>query len=51
LTAKLSGLQVAIETANLILDLSYIIEDKNWCKRMTCFYYKQTSPLSIKKNS
>uniref|UniRef100_A0A250Y2Y8 Molecular chaperone MKKS n=1 Tax=Castor canadensis TaxID=51338 RepID=A0A250Y2Y8_CASCN len=29
LTAKLSGLQVAIETANLILDLSYIIEDKN----------------------
>ncbi|XP_069862845.1 molecular chaperone MKKS [Dipodomys merriami] len=29
LTAKLNGLQVAIETANLILDLSYIIEDKN----------------------
>ncbi|XP_012967804.1 McKusick-Kaufman/Bardet-Biedl syndromes putative chaperonin isoform X2 [Mesocricetus auratus] len=28
-TAKLSGLQVAIETANLILDLSYVIEDKN----------------------
>ncbi|XP_042787548.1 McKusick-Kaufman/Bardet-Biedl syndromes putative chaperonin [Panthera leo] len=28
-TAKLSGLQVAVETANLILDLSYIIEDKN----------------------
>lgn len=29
LTAKLGGLQVAVETANLILDLSYIIEDKN----------------------
>ncbi|KAL2764007.1 McKusick-Kaufman/Bardet-Biedl syndromes putative chaperonin isoform 1 [Daubentonia madagascariensis] len=29
LTAKLSGLQVAVETANLILDLSYVIEDKN----------------------
>lgn len=28
-TAKLSGLQVAVETANLILDLSYVIEDKN----------------------
>ncbi|XP_039080432.1 McKusick-Kaufman/Bardet-Biedl syndromes putative chaperonin isoform X1 [Hyaena hyaena] len=28
-TAKLSGLQVAVDTANLILDLSYIIEDKN----------------------
>ncbi|XP_029774253.1 McKusick-Kaufman/Bardet-Biedl syndromes putative chaperonin isoform X2 [Suricata suricatta] len=28
-TAKLSSLQVAVETANLILDLSYIIEDKN----------------------
>ncbi|XP_057559086.1 molecular chaperone MKKS [Hippopotamus amphibius kiboko] len=27
--AKLSGLQVAVETANLILDLSYVIEDKN----------------------
>uniref|UniRef100_A0A8C8YFF3 Molecular chaperone MKKS n=1 Tax=Prolemur simus TaxID=1328070 RepID=A0A8C8YFF3_PROSS len=29
LTAKLSGLEVAVETANLILDLSYVIEDKN----------------------
>uniref|UniRef100_U3F4E7 Molecular chaperone MKKS n=1 Tax=Callithrix jacchus TaxID=9483 RepID=U3F4E7_CALJA len=29
LTAKLSGLQVAVETANLILDLSYVIEDTN----------------------
>ncbi|KAM6144336.1 molecular chaperone MKKS isoform 2-T2 [Erethizon dorsatum] len=29
LTAKLSGLQVAVETANLILDLVYVIEDKN----------------------
>ncbi|XP_053430507.1 molecular chaperone MKKS-like [Nycticebus coucang] len=29
LTAKLGGLQVAVETANLILDLSYVIEDKN----------------------
>lgn len=29
LTAKLSGLQVAVETANLILDLAYVIEDKN----------------------
>ncbi|XP_074065548.1 molecular chaperone MKKS [Macrotis lagotis] len=28
-TAKLQGLQVAVETASLILDLSYIIEDKN----------------------
>ncbi|XP_059933741.1 molecular chaperone MKKS [Mesoplodon densirostris] len=28
-TAKLSGLQVAVETANLILDLSYVIEDTN----------------------
>ncbi|XP_031227901.1 McKusick-Kaufman/Bardet-Biedl syndromes putative chaperonin [Mastomys coucha] len=28
-TAKMSGLQVAVETANLILDLSYVIEDKN----------------------
>ncbi|XP_051000679.1 molecular chaperone MKKS-like isoform X2 [Acomys russatus] len=28
-TAKLSALQVAVETANLILDLSYVIEDKN----------------------
>lgn len=28
-TAKLSGLKVAVETANLILDLSYVIEDKN----------------------
>ncbi|XP_012512654.1 PREDICTED: mcKusick-Kaufman/Bardet-Biedl syndromes putative chaperonin [Propithecus coquereli] len=28
-TAKLSGLEVAVETANLILDLSYVIEDKN----------------------
>ncbi|XP_074143956.1 molecular chaperone MKKS [Sminthopsis crassicaudata] len=28
-TAKLHGLQVAVETASLILDLSYIIEDKN----------------------
>ncbi|XP_037668349.1 McKusick-Kaufman/Bardet-Biedl syndromes putative chaperonin [Choloepus didactylus] len=28
-TAKLSGLQVAVETANLILDLAYVIEDKN----------------------
>ncbi|KAL1787007.1 usick-Kaufman Bardet-Biedl syndromes chaperonin [Sigmodon hispidus] len=28
-TAKLSGLQVAVETANLILDFSYVIEDKN----------------------
>lgn len=28
-TAKLNGLQVAVETANLILDLSYVIEDKN----------------------
>lgn len=27
--AKLSGLQVAVETANLILDLSLVIEDKN----------------------
>ncbi|XP_006030174.1 McKusick-Kaufman/Bardet-Biedl syndromes putative chaperonin isoform X1 [Alligator sinensis] len=27
--AKFSGLQVAVETANLILDLSYIIEDQN----------------------
>ncbi|NXR67764.1 TCPB protein, partial [Rhadina sibilatrix] len=27
--AKCSGLQVAVETANLILDLSYIIEDQN----------------------
>ncbi|XP_004687226.1 PREDICTED: mcKusick-Kaufman/Bardet-Biedl syndromes putative chaperonin [Condylura cristata] len=27
--AKISGLQVAVETANLILDLSYVIEDKN----------------------
>ncbi|XP_063008917.1 molecular chaperone MKKS [Melospiza melodia melodia] len=27
--AKCSGLQVALETANLILDLSYIIEDQN----------------------
>ncbi|KAL6050389.1 hypothetical protein STEG23_024993 [Scotinomys teguina] len=27
--AKLSGLQVAVETANLILDLSYVIEDRN----------------------
>lgn len=29
LTSKLNGLQVAVETANLILDLSYVIEDKN----------------------
>ncbi|XP_013367762.1 PREDICTED: McKusick-Kaufman/Bardet-Biedl syndromes putative chaperonin isoform X2 [Chinchilla lanigera] len=29
LTAKLSGLKVAVETANLILDLAYVIEDKN----------------------
>ncbi|KAM5245664.1 molecular chaperone MKKS isoform 1-T1 [Ctenodactylus gundi] len=29
LTAKLAGLQVAVETANLILDISYVIEDKN----------------------
>ncbi|KAM4842287.1 molecular chaperone MKKS [Thomomys bottae] len=29
LTAKLNGLQVAVETANLILDLSYVIEDNN----------------------
>ncbi|XP_008057771.1 McKusick-Kaufman/Bardet-Biedl syndromes putative chaperonin isoform X1 [Carlito syrichta] len=29
LTAKLSGLQAAVETASLILDLSYVIEDKN----------------------
>ncbi|XP_049725853.1 McKusick-Kaufman/Bardet-Biedl syndromes putative chaperonin-like [Elephas maximus indicus] len=28
-TAKLSGLQVAVETANLILDLAYVIEDTN----------------------
>ncbi|NXK94104.1 TCPB protein, partial [Formicarius rufipectus] len=28
-TAKCSGLQVALETANLILDLSYVIEDQN----------------------
>lgn len=28
-TAKFNGLQVAVETANLILDLSYVIEDKN----------------------
>lgn len=28
-TAKLSGLQMAVETANMILDLSYIIEDQN----------------------
>lgn len=28
-TAKLSGLQVAVETANLILDLSCVIEDTN----------------------
>lgn len=28
-TTKLSGLQVAVETANLILDLSYVVEDKN----------------------
>ncbi|XP_054239454.1 molecular chaperone MKKS-like [Indicator indicator] len=28
-SAKCSGLQVAVETANLILDLSYIIEDQN----------------------
>ncbi|XP_012636274.1 molecular chaperone MKKS [Microcebus murinus] len=28
-TAKLSGLEVAVETASLILDLSYVIEDKN----------------------
>ncbi|NXC26967.1 TCPB protein, partial [Campylorhamphus procurvoides] len=28
-TAKYSGLQVALETANLILDLSYVIEDQN----------------------
>ncbi|NWR69969.1 TCPA protein, partial [Centropus unirufus] len=27
--AKCSGLQVALETANLILDISYIIEDQN----------------------
>lgn len=27
--AKLSGLQMAVETANMILDLSYIIDDKN----------------------
>ncbi|XP_069464423.1 molecular chaperone MKKS [Ambystoma mexicanum] len=27
--AKISSLQVAVETANLILDLSYIIEDQN----------------------
>ncbi|XP_032538216.1 McKusick-Kaufman/Bardet-Biedl syndromes putative chaperonin isoform X2 [Chiroxiphia lanceolata] len=27
--AKCSGLQVALETANLVLDLSYIIEDQN----------------------
>nr|XP_004610979.1 unnamed protein product [Sorex araneus] len=27
--AKLSGLQVAVETSNLILDLSFVIEDKN----------------------
>ncbi|NXH16183.1 TCPQ protein, partial [Bucco capensis] len=27
--AKCSGLQVAVETANLILDLSYVIEDQN----------------------
>ncbi|NXY43901.1 TCPB protein, partial [Ceuthmochares aereus] len=27
--AKCSGLQVALETANLILDLSYVIEDQN----------------------
>lgn len=29
-TAKLSGLQVAVETASLILDLSCVIEDTNW---------------------
>ncbi|XP_004593415.2 molecular chaperone MKKS isoform X1 [Ochotona princeps] len=29
LTAKLGGLQVAVETANLILDLCYVIEDQN----------------------
>ncbi|XP_008825407.1 McKusick-Kaufman/Bardet-Biedl syndromes putative chaperonin [Nannospalax galili] len=28
-TAKLSGLRVAVETANLILDLSFVIEDRN----------------------
>ncbi|XP_004461886.1 molecular chaperone MKKS [Dasypus novemcinctus] len=28
-TAKLSGLQAAVETANLILDLAYVIEDEN----------------------
>ncbi|XP_075420106.1 molecular chaperone MKKS [Tenrec ecaudatus] len=28
-TAKLNGLQVAVETANLILDLGYVIEDTN----------------------
>lgn len=28
-SAKCSGLQVAVETANLILDLSYVIEDQN----------------------
>ncbi|XP_006870453.1 PREDICTED: mcKusick-Kaufman/Bardet-Biedl syndromes putative chaperonin [Chrysochloris asiatica] len=28
-TAKLNGLQLAVETANLILDLAYVIEDKN----------------------
>ncbi|XP_051648755.1 molecular chaperone MKKS [Manacus candei] len=27
--AKCSGLQVALETANLVLDLSYVIEDQN----------------------
>ncbi|NXF06609.1 TCPQ protein, partial [Smithornis capensis] len=27
--AKCSGLQIALETANLILDLSYVIEDQN----------------------
>lgn len=56
-TAKLSGLQVAVETANLILDLSYVIEDKNWCKRMAYLYYQKkkkkkkftTSQVSIKK--
>ncbi|XP_006902087.1 PREDICTED: mcKusick-Kaufman/Bardet-Biedl syndromes putative chaperonin [Elephantulus edwardii] len=28
-SAKLNGLHVAVETANLILDLAYVIEDKN----------------------
>lgn len=48
-TAKLSGLQVAVETANLILDLSYVIEDRNWHKGIACLYYKEKNWRGVNK--